>query len=302
MFKFTNYVMLFAPFGVGAAMAHTIGTQGLGVLANLGKLVLSLYLALIIFVVGIFGLVVFIARVPLRQFMRAVREPGSVGTMLVAITTTGAIVERNGSTQELAADSGVDSSRIAVMGGSYGGYMVLACMTHFNDRLRCGIDIVGIGTELEITPGPHSSEEGLQVYFTSVLPGRGTLLAYEIKGYEVPGIAEIMAKIEEIFDNIYLVVIGKVFSAIDLGYFTRAKTLQNVPSQTLAGVVARVTFPVFSTIQDDPDRMKRGLKKALTILVMVNFPLMIGIAAVAAVFVAAPIMGAIINARIMPIR
>jgi proton glutamate symport protein len=75
MFKFTNYVMMFAPVGVGAAMAHTIGTQGLGVLKNLGALVLSLYLALIIFVVLVFGLVIFIARVPLRQFVRAVREP-----------------------------------------------------------------------------------------------------------------------------------------------------------------------------------------------------------------------------------
>ena len=75
MFKFTNYVMMFAPIGVGAAMAHTIGTQGLGVLKNLGALVLSLYLALIIFVVLVFGLVILIARVPLRQFVRAVREP-----------------------------------------------------------------------------------------------------------------------------------------------------------------------------------------------------------------------------------
>src|SRR5438094_3979176 len=49
MFKFSNYVMMFAPIGVGAAMAHTIGTQGLGVLKNLGALVLSLYLALVIF-------------------------------------------------------------------------------------------------------------------------------------------------------------------------------------------------------------------------------------------------------------
>src|SRR5213079_553354 len=57
MFKFTNYVMMFAPIGVGAAMAHTVGTQGLGVLVNLGKLVLSLYLALIIFVVVVFGVV-----------------------------------------------------------------------------------------------------------------------------------------------------------------------------------------------------------------------------------------------------
>jgi proton glutamate symport protein len=78
MFKFTNYVMMFAPIGVGAAMAHTVGTQGLGVLANLGKLILSLYLALIIFIVLVFGLVIFITRVPLRQFVRAVREPATI--------------------------------------------------------------------------------------------------------------------------------------------------------------------------------------------------------------------------------
>jgi Na+/H+-dicarboxylate symporter len=78
MFKFTNYVMLFAPVGVGAAMAHTIGTQGLGVLMNLGKLIASLYLALVIFILLIFGLVIWIARVPLRQFVRAVREPAAL--------------------------------------------------------------------------------------------------------------------------------------------------------------------------------------------------------------------------------
>ena len=78
MFKFTNYVMMFAPIGVGAAMAHTVGTQGLGVLLNLGNLILTLYLGLIIFVVLVFGLVIFLVRVPLRQFIRAVREPATL--------------------------------------------------------------------------------------------------------------------------------------------------------------------------------------------------------------------------------
>src|SRR2546428_4299896 len=78
MFKFTNYVMMFAPVGVGAAMAHTIGTQGPGVLVNLGKLILSLYLALIIFVVLVFGIVAFIVRLPIRQFFRPVREPAAL--------------------------------------------------------------------------------------------------------------------------------------------------------------------------------------------------------------------------------
>ena len=78
MFKVTNYVMMFAPVGVGAAMAHTIGTQGPSVLINLGKLILSLYVALIIFAVVVFGIAIWIARVPLRQFFRAVREPAAL--------------------------------------------------------------------------------------------------------------------------------------------------------------------------------------------------------------------------------
>jgi proton glutamate symport protein len=78
MFKFTNYVMMFAPIGVGAAMAHTVATQGLGVLANLGKLIGSLYLALIVFVALVFGLVMVITRIPVRQFIRAVREPATI--------------------------------------------------------------------------------------------------------------------------------------------------------------------------------------------------------------------------------
>jgi O-antigen/teichoic acid export membrane protein len=87
--------------------------------------------------------------------------------------------------------------------------------------------------------------------------------------------------LNQIFDNIYLVVIGRLFSAADLGYFTRAKTLNDLPSQTLGGMVGRVTFPVHSQIQDDQARLKRGLKKALTTLVLVNFPMMTGLAVIA---------------------
>ncbi|MGB8953602.1 MAG: MOP flippase family protein [Candidatus Aminicenantales bacterium] len=87
--------------------------------------------------------------------------------------------------------------------------------------------------------------------------------------------------LNRLFDNIYLLVIGKLFSATDLGFFTRAKTFQEIPQNTLAGIVGRVTFPVFSSIQDDPARLKKGLKKALTVLVLVNFPMMIGLAVVA---------------------
>jgi len=75
MFKFAGIIMKFAPFGVGAAIAVTVGHQGLGSLITLGKLVLTLYAALVVFVVFVFGAVIWIAKVPLKPFVRAVREP-----------------------------------------------------------------------------------------------------------------------------------------------------------------------------------------------------------------------------------
>jgi proton glutamate symport protein len=75
MFRYTNYVMLFAPLGVFGAMAATIGDKGLGVLLNLGKLVLTLYVTQIFFIVVVLGTVTAIARIPLRRFIRWVREP-----------------------------------------------------------------------------------------------------------------------------------------------------------------------------------------------------------------------------------
>lgn len=75
MFKYTNYVMLFAPFGVFGAMAATIGDKGIGVLKNLGKLVLTLYCAEMFFVVVVLGAVTAIFKIPLRRFIHYVREP-----------------------------------------------------------------------------------------------------------------------------------------------------------------------------------------------------------------------------------
>jgi teichuronic acid exporter len=89
------------------------------------------------------------------------------------------------------------------------------------------------------------------------------------------------ALVSQVFENIYPVVIGKLFSAADLGFVTRAQTFGDLPSRTLSGMVARVTFPVFSAMQDDTARMKGALKRALTTLVLINFPMMIGLAVIA---------------------
>jgi O-antigen/teichoic acid export membrane protein len=87
--------------------------------------------------------------------------------------------------------------------------------------------------------------------------------------------------IDQFFSNIYLLVIGKLFSVADLGYFTRARSVQELPTNMASGLIARITFPLFSMLQNDPVLLKRGMKKALTLLVLVNVPMMVGLAAIA---------------------
>jgi proton glutamate symport protein len=82
MFKFTGYVMLFAPVGVTAAIAATVGGKGLAILWTLGKLVLLMYGGLAIFALVVIGGVSYLIRVPFLAFLKTVREP-----FLIAFTT-----------------------------------------------------------------------------------------------------------------------------------------------------------------------------------------------------------------------
>ena len=83
MFKFTNIVMHYAPIGVGAAIAYTVGHGGIRVLWNLAWLVATLYLALTIFVLAVLLPVALIFGVPIRKFVMAVKEPA-----IIAFSTT----------------------------------------------------------------------------------------------------------------------------------------------------------------------------------------------------------------------
>lgn len=78
MFKFTNYVMLFAPWGVGAAIAVTVGGKGLGVLWNLAKLILTLYGALAVFILVVLLPIAFLIRLPFKRFFNLVKEPATL--------------------------------------------------------------------------------------------------------------------------------------------------------------------------------------------------------------------------------
>jgi proton glutamate symport protein len=78
MFRFTNVVMYFAPLGVGAAMAFTVGHMGAGVLVNLGKLLLTFYAALVAFAVLVLLPAALLFRVPVKRFLIAVAEPATI--------------------------------------------------------------------------------------------------------------------------------------------------------------------------------------------------------------------------------
>ncbi len=78
MFKFTNLVMYFAPLGVGAAIAYTVGSTGTGILLNLARLLLTLYAALLVFIFAVLLPIALLGRVPLRKFVAAVAEPVSI--------------------------------------------------------------------------------------------------------------------------------------------------------------------------------------------------------------------------------
>jgi proton glutamate symport protein len=82
MFKFTGYVMAFAPIGVMAAISATVGKMGIGILITLGKLVGLMYGGLIVFALIVVGGVSVLIRVPFITFLKAIKEP-----FLIAFTT-----------------------------------------------------------------------------------------------------------------------------------------------------------------------------------------------------------------------
>jgi proton glutamate symport protein len=78
MFKFTNIVMFFAPVAVFAAIAYSVGHMGIDILVNLARLLATLYIALIVFLVGILLPIALLIKIPIRKFIVAVSEPFSI--------------------------------------------------------------------------------------------------------------------------------------------------------------------------------------------------------------------------------
>ncbi len=87
--------------------------------------------------------------------------------------------------------------------------------------------------------------------------------------------------LQTFFDNIYMVVIGKIYSTVDLGLYNRGKSLPNLLMSSVNATVAAVMFPAYSMIQDDEMRLKFVAKRSLKTLCMVIMPLMAGMLATA---------------------
>ena len=98
------------------------------------------------------------------------------------------------------------------------------------------------------------------------------------------------------FVNIYSLVIAKLFSPMALGFYTRAESLQQLPVNSIAGVINQVTFPMLSSIQDDKPRLKRALSKALSMMELIVLPMMVGLA-----IVAKPLVVVLLTEKWLPI-
>lgn len=86
--------------------------------------------------------------------------------------------------------------------------------------------------------------------------------------------------IDTLYRNVYNLVIGKYFSATELGFYTRADQFKNLPTQNLYSVIGRVTYPVLSSIQDDIPRLRQSYQKIIRSTMLITFVLMLGLAAV----------------------
>lgn len=87
--------------------------------------------------------------------------------------------------------------------------------------------------------------------------------------------------LDTIYNNIYPIVIGKYFSAQDLGNYTRAQQFSSLPSSNVTGVLQRVTFPVLSSIQNEDERLAKNYRKILKLSAFLIFPMMLILSAVA---------------------
>ncbi|MEH8240483.1 lipopolysaccharide biosynthesis protein [Aeromonas veronii] len=83
------------------------------------------------------------------------------------------------------------------------------------------------------------------------------------------------------YNNLYPIIIGKKFSPIEVGQFSQANQLTSLPAMTLSNIIQRVTFPLFSQLQKEPDRMANAFRQTLKLSSLIIFPLIVGLGLIA---------------------
>src|SRR5699024_3991196 len=117
----------------------------------------------------------------------------------------------------------------------------------------------------------------IQIWFQSKWRPIWVFNWQRVKGlFDFGGKLMLSSVLNKIFQNLYEVVIGRYFSTAQVGYYTQANKIKQLPVQNVSSTLARVTFPVLSEIQDDNQRLKRGYKKILRQIFLIISPLMIG--------------------------
>lgn len=91
--------------------------------------------------------------------------------------------------------------------------------------------------------------------------------------------------INTIYSNLYTLIIGKVFSPIEVGYYNRANQFALLPSQTTTEIVTKVAYPVLSKLQDDKDKLLRAYSLILIVPLSLLFPMLIGLTIMAESFI-----------------
>ena len=87
--------------------------------------------------------------------------------------------------------------------------------------------------------------------------------------------------IDTFYNNIFYLIIGRYYSTSQVGYYTNAVKFRDLASQAIAASVQRVSYPVLSAIHEDDERLKSGVRKLIKTSAFINFPLMVGLAAIA---------------------
>lgn len=95
----------------------------------------------------------------------------------------------------------------------------------------------------------------------------------------------ITSVIRKIFDNVYILAIGKFFPAAQLGFYTKSKQFQRMASENIAGAIGQVAFPVYSKLQDDKEKLRSAMRKFLQHSLFFMVPLLIVLIVVAEPFV-----------------